>query len=53
MTSAYPLTMRIVSSSVSPFAADENSRALSVPIVVPPRRSMAASKESRVLVDGS
>jgi len=53
MASAYPLTIRIVSSSVSPFAADENSRALSVPMVWPPNRSIAASKERRVLVEGS
>ena len=30
------------SSRVSPFAADENSRALSVPMVRPPSRSIAA-----------
>ena len=53
ITSAYPLTMRIVSSSVSPLAAEENSRALSVPIVWPPRRSIAASNDSRVRVEGS
>ncbi len=45
--------MRIVSSMVSPLAAEENSRALSVPIVRPPSRSIAASNESRVRVDGS
>ena len=45
--------MRIVSSSVSPLAALENSRALSVPIARPPSRSMAASKDRRVRVDGS
>src|SRR5258708_25135777 len=53
MTSAYPLTMRIVSSRVSPLAADENSRALSVPIVCPPRRSIAASKDRRVRGGGA
>jgi hypothetical protein len=40
-------------SSVSPLAADENSAALSVVRMVPPRRAMADSKERRVRVEGS
>jgi hypothetical protein len=53
MTSAYPATILIVSSRVSPLAALENSRALSVPMVWPPSLSMADSKERRVRVEGS
>ncbi len=45
--------IRIVSSSVSPFAADENSRALSVVITCPPSRNIADSNDSRVRVLGS
>ena len=36
-----------------PLEALENSLALSVPITRPPRRSIAASKERRVRVEGS
>jgi hypothetical protein len=43
----------IVSSTDSPLIADENSRAFSVEITLPPRRSIADSKLRRVLVDGS
>jgi hypothetical protein len=53
MTSAYASTMRMVSSRVSPLMALENSRAASVPITDPPRRTIADSKESRVRVLGS
>ena len=45
--------MRMVSSSVSPLMALENECAASVPSTVPPSRSMAASKLSRVRVLGS
>ena len=40
-------------SSVSPLAADEYSPALSVDSTVPPSRTIADSKESRVRVEGS
>jgi hypothetical protein len=53
MTSVYPSTVRTVSSSVSPLAAEEYSPADSVVSTVPPRRRMAASKERRVRVEGS
>ena len=43
---------RIVSETLSPFAADEES-ADEKPSTEPPRLSMAASNESRVLVLGS
>ncbi len=45
--------MRMVSSRVSPLMTLENSRAASVPITEPPRRSIADSKLSRVRVEGS
>jgi hypothetical protein len=45
--------MRIVSSTVSPLIAEENSRAFSVEITLPPSRCMAVSKERRVRVEGS
>lgn len=42
--SAYPSMIRMVSSRDSPFAALENSVALSVVITAPPRRCIALSK---------
>ena len=53
MTSAYPAITRIVSSMVSPLAAEENSRAFSVVSTPPPRRVIADSNERRVRVLGS
>eukprot|EP00963_Diacronema_lutheri_P004937 scaffold363_cov331-Pavlova_lutheri.AAC.58 len=53
MMSAYPSTVLMVSSSVSPLAADEYSPADSVDRTLPPKRFMALSKDSLVLVDGS
>uniref|UniRef100_A0A0A9DUK6 Pco130702b n=1 Tax=Arundo donax TaxID=35708 RepID=A0A0A9DUK6_ARUDO len=43
----------MVSSRVSPFAAEENSRAFSVVSTSPPSLRMAASKERHVRVEGS
>jgi hypothetical protein len=45
--------MRTVSSTDSPLIAEENSRAFSVERTWPPRRSIAASNERRVRVEGS
>jgi hypothetical protein len=53
MMSLYPSTVRMVSSSVSPFAALEYSPADSVDRIPPPSLPMAPSKERRVRVDGS
>ncbi len=52
MTSAYPSTVRTVSSSVSPFATDVDS-AEEKPMTRPLSRCMAVSKERRVRVLGS
>ena len=53
MMSLYPSTVRIVSSSVSPFAALEYSPADSVDKIPPPSLPMAPSNDSLVRVDGS
>ena len=52
MASAYPLTTRIVSARVSPFAM-EHASTLPTEMDVPPRRAMADSKDIRVRVLGS
>ena len=52
IASAYPLTTRIVSASVSPFAIEQASTLLTE-MEVPPRRAMADSKDIRVRVLGS
>ena len=51
IASAYPLTTRIVSASVSPFAIEQASTLLTE-MEVPPRRAMADSKDIRVRVLG-
>src|SRR3989344_3608697 len=45
--------MRMVSSIVSPFVAEEDSLAFSIESTLPPSRSMALSNERRVRVEGS
>ena len=52
IASAYPLTTRIVSARVSPFAMEQAST-LPTETEVPPRRAMADSKDIRVRVLGS
>src|SRR5690606_35359807 len=52
MISETVLTIRAVSAMLSPFCSEEDS-ALGMEMTCPPRRSMADSKLSLVLVDGS